>query len=54
MQQCSHRAPRKPITVATRFKACTALGRSNTGTVGSNSSKGMDVCPRPSVLCCPA
>jgi hypothetical protein len=28
------------------------LDRSNIGTVGSNSARRMDVCPRLSVLCC--
>jgi hypothetical protein len=31
----------------------TVLGRSNTGIVASNPVRGMDVCPRFSVLCCP-
>jgi hypothetical protein len=29
------------------------LGRMVTGIVGSNPSRGMDVCPCVSVLCCP-
>jgi hypothetical protein len=35
---------RKPITVAVRSKARNVFARSNTGIVGSNSTKGMDVC----------
>jgi hypothetical protein len=34
-------------------KARTVFGRSNTGIVGLNPTRGMDVCPRFSVLCCP-
>jgi hypothetical protein len=33
--------------------ACTVYDRSNIGIAGSNSGRGMDVCPRFSVLCCP-
>jgi hypothetical protein len=29
------------------------LGRLVAGIVGSNPALGMDVCPRPSMLCCP-
>jgi hypothetical protein len=29
------------------------LGRLVAGIVGSNPASGMDVCPRPSMLCCP-
>jgi hypothetical protein len=36
-----------------RSKARTAFGRSNTGIVGWNPNRGMDVCPRFSLLCCP-
>jgi hypothetical protein len=31
----------------------TVFGRSNTGVVGTNPARGMDVCPRFSVLWCP-
>jgi hypothetical protein len=30
------------------------LGPLGTAIVSSNPDEGMDVCPRPSVLCCPA
>jgi hypothetical protein len=42
-----------PITVTARTKACTIFDRQNTGIVGSNPTRGMDVCPRVYVLCCP-
>jgi hypothetical protein len=38
---------------AMRSKARVVLVRSNTGIVGSNLSRGMDICPYFSVLCCP-
>jgi hypothetical protein len=38
-----------PITVAARCKAWTVFARSNTGVVGSNPIRGMDVCVR--LLC---
>jgi hypothetical protein len=38
-----------PITVAARSKARTVFARSNTGTVGSNPTQGMDVYVRSSV-----
>jgi hypothetical protein len=34
------------ITVAARFKAWTVFARSNTGVVGSNATRGIDVCVR--------
>jgi hypothetical protein len=34
----------KPITVAARSKACTVFARSNTGIVGSNPTRGTNVC----------
>jgi hypothetical protein len=43
----------KPVPVAAGSKARTFFGRWNTGIMGSNSTRGMDVCPRSSVLCCP-
>jgi hypothetical protein len=43
----------RPVPVAERSEARTVLGRLNTGIVGSNPTRGMDVCPRISVLCCP-
>jgi hypothetical protein len=33
-----------PITVAARSKTWTVFARLNTGTVGSNPTRGMDVC----------
>jgi hypothetical protein len=36
-----------------RSKARTVFNRSNTGIVDSNPARGMDVCPRSSVLCSP-
>jgi hypothetical protein len=33
-----------PITVATRSKAWTVLGRLNAGILSSNPTRGMDVC----------
>jgi hypothetical protein len=50
-----HRLHHKPITVATRSKALTTFARWNAGIVGSNPTRGMDVCVRLScvsaVLC---
>jgi hypothetical protein len=34
----------QPITVVARSKAWNVFARSNTGIVGSNPTKGMDVC----------
>jgi hypothetical protein len=39
--------------MAERSKASTAFGRSNIGIAGSQPARGMDVCLRLSVLCCP-
>jgi hypothetical protein len=33
-----------PITAASRFKAWTVFARSNTAVVGSNPTRGMDIC----------
>jgi hypothetical protein len=33
-----------PITVAARYRALTVFARSNAGIVGSNPTRGMDVC----------
>jgi hypothetical protein len=38
--------------MAVRSKARNVFDRSNTGIAGSNPNRGMDVCPRFSVLCC--
>jgi hypothetical protein len=42
-----------PVPITELSKARTAFDRSNTGIVGSNPIRGMGVCPRFSVLCCP-
>jgi hypothetical protein len=39
--------------MAAPSKARTVFGRSNTEIMGSNPTRGMDVCPHFSVLCCP-
>jgi hypothetical protein len=39
--------------MAAQSKARTAFDRSNTGIAGSNPGRGMDVCPRFAVFCCP-
>jgi hypothetical protein len=39
--------------MAEQSEACTVFGRSNIEISGSNPARGMDVCPRFSVLCCP-
>jgi hypothetical protein len=41
-----------PIPMTAQSKARTVFDRSNTGIVGSNPARGMDVCPRFSMLCC--
>jgi hypothetical protein len=43
----------QPVPMAAQPKARTIFDRSNTGIVGSNPARGIDVCPRVSVLCCP-
>jgi hypothetical protein len=40
-----------PIRVAARSKARNVFARSNTGIVGSNPTRGMDVCPRFFCVC---
>jgi hypothetical protein len=42
-----------PVLMAERSETRTALGRSKTGIADSNPARGMDVCLRLSVLCCP-
>jgi hypothetical protein len=39
--------------MAALSKARTVFDRSNIGIADSNPARGMDVCPRFSVLCCP-
>jgi hypothetical protein len=41
-----------PIRVAARSKAGTVFTRPNTGVVGSNLTRGMDVCVHLFCLCC--
>jgi hypothetical protein len=41
------------LPMAARSKARTVFSRWNTGIAGSNSARGMHVCPCFSVLCCP-
>jgi hypothetical protein len=43
----------EPVSVAEGSEASTVFGRSNVEIPGSNPSRGMDVCLRFSVLCCP-
>jgi hypothetical protein len=43
----------RPVPVASRSKPSTVFDRSNTEIAGSNPTRGMDVCPHFSVLCCP-
>jgi hypothetical protein len=42
------------MTVAAQSKACTVLDGWNSVILGSNSTRGMHVCPLCSLLCCPA
>jgi hypothetical protein len=49
----SYRRVREPVSVAERSEASTVFGRSNVEISGSNPARGMDVCLRFSVLCCP-
>jgi hypothetical protein len=44
---------KKQVSMAERSKSSTVFGRSNIGIAGSNPARGMDVCLRLSVLCCP-
>jgi hypothetical protein len=41
----------KPIMVTARFKAWTVFARSNAGIVGSNPTRGIDVCVRLFCVC---
>jgi hypothetical protein len=43
----------RPISIAERSEASTVFGLSNVEIAGSNPARGMDVCLRFSVLCCP-
>jgi hypothetical protein len=43
----------QPISTVERSEASTVFGRSNVEIAGSNRDRGMDVCLRFSVLCCP-
>jgi hypothetical protein len=40
-----------PVTVAVRSKAWTVFARSNTGIVGSNPNRGVDICVRLFYVC---
>jgi hypothetical protein len=42
-----------PVSIAERSEACTIYDRLNIEIAGSNPDRGMDVCLRVSVLCCP-
>jgi hypothetical protein len=42
----------RPVPVAAPSEARSAFDRSNTGIVGSNPARVMDVCPRFCLLCC--
>jgi hypothetical protein len=42
-----------PVSIAERSKACTVYDRLNIEISGSNPARGVDVCLRVSVLCCP-
>jgi hypothetical protein len=43
----------KPVSIAERTKVCTVYGRLNIEIADSIPARGMDVCLRVSVLCCP-
>jgi hypothetical protein len=43
----------EPVSIAERSEANTVFGHSNVEIAGSNPGRGMDVCLRFSVLCCP-
>jgi hypothetical protein len=45
--------PTVPVPLVARSEARTIFNRSNTGIVFSNPARGMDMCPRSSVFCCP-
>jgi hypothetical protein len=42
-----------PVSIAERSEASTVFGRSNVEIAGSNPARGMDMCLRFYVLCCP-
>jgi hypothetical protein len=42
-----------PVSIADRSKACTVYERLNIEIAGLNPARGMDMCLRVSVLCCP-
>jgi len=45
--------PNEPVTLTSQSKVRTVFDRSNAEIVGLNPARGLDVCPRFSVLCCP-
>jgi hypothetical protein len=42
-----------PVSIAERSETSTVFGRSNVEIAGSNPARGMEVCLRIYVLCCP-
>jgi hypothetical protein len=44
---------RELVSIAERYETSTVFGRSDVEIAGSNPARGMDVCLRFSVLCCP-
>jgi hypothetical protein len=44
---------RTPVSIAERSKTCSVYNRLNIEIASSNPARGMDVCLRVSVLCCP-
>jgi hypothetical protein len=42
-----------PVSIAKQSKACTVYDRLNIEIADSNPARGMDVCLRVCVLCCP-
>jgi hypothetical protein len=53
VDQEAHYGRPKPVSIAERSKASTLYDRLNIEIAGSNAPRGMDVCLRVSVLCCP-
>jgi hypothetical protein len=56
MDGCSYKSSvslvKEPIPVAAQGKTRIILYRSNTGTIGSNSTRDTDVCPHFYIFCC--
>jgi hypothetical protein len=53
LEFCIGKSKYLSVSIAERSKACTVYNRLNIEIAGSNSGRGMDVCLRLSVLCCP-